>query len=135
MTSRYSFSKQTLAAFALLICVGFAPQAYAQATNLVTVNEKLTKQFAEVPTLYKQITILAGIISVMMGVNGFYKGLGDPRGGPAPVKNGSLIAIGGMLLYISYMALVAEKSFFGTNATGSAQIRKSRTTTEMSPFQ
>ncbi|HEY1096625.1 MAG TPA: hypothetical protein VGF14_05240 [Alphaproteobacteria bacterium] len=100
----------------LAICV--VSPAFAQIpTTFDRVNERILQQVAVVPNLYKRITVLMGVITVMAGLHGFFKGLTDGRN-PAPQwKKLYLVVLGGILMYIGSLAISAEQTVFGKSGT------------------
>lgn len=100
---------------ALLVAVMCVSPAQAQ---FYRVNDVIISELATVPVLFKQLTVIIGIICVLSGLHGFYKGLTDPRSPGMQWKKLSLILIGSLLLYISALALTAEKTVFSTSGKG-----------------
>lgn len=96
--------------------LAFGAQDAAAQDAFVDVNTNLYNQFAAVPQFYKQITVIVSLLLTVTGIHGIYKGGADPRAA-APMKNIALIVLGGLMLAISSVALIAEKSTFGTNNT------------------
>lgn len=105
----------------------------ASAQVFQQINRNILLQVTAVPTLFKQLTVIIAIITILTGLHGFYKGLMDSRSPGMPWKKLSLILIGSMLLYIGSMALTAEKTIFKKEGAGDG-IYWDRTTRELNVF-
>jgi hypothetical protein len=96
-----------------VFCVwGVHPAWAQQGKEFYDINSAIIDQVATVPVLFKQLTVIIGIMSVLVGLHGFYKGLTDSRSPGMQWKKLSLILIGSLLLYIGSLALTAEKTVF-----------------------
>ena len=107
-----------LAGLCLIWALGIG-QAHAQAApgnTVYGINYRINQQFAAVPELFRQVVLLVGVVTTMVGIYGFYKGAQDERS-RAPLKNFAMIMIGGMFLSIAFLALSAEKSVFSSAGT------------------
>jgi hypothetical protein len=120
-----------LSLLTLTICLFSADTASAQVFQQI--NRTLLLQVATIPTLFKQLTIIIAILTILAGLHGFYKGLLDSRSPGMPWKKLSLVLIGSMLLYIGSMALTAEKTIFKKEGSGDG-IYWGRTTKELNVF-
>lgn len=111
--TRSCLSVATLATALVLLTA--APASAQQAETFYYMNSTLIKQMAAVPSFFKQVTVLVGLLTTYVGLHGFYKGAADPRSA-AHLKNFFLLFIGGMFLSIGFLALSAERNLFGNVA-------------------
>ena len=94
---------------ALLVCSTATPAA---AASIFSVTGTVIKQIAVVPKLFKQITIVVGVVTTISGIYQLYKGLSDDKG-PTPWKILWLIFIGSFFVFSGSLALKTETSIFG----------------------